>query len=52
MHKIFNTKLKNINLSNSKIEGLSTTLDDIKGAIVNEFQVIDLAYLLQIKIDK
>ena len=48
--QIFKTRLKDIDLSNSKIEGLSTTLEDIKGAKVTEFQVMDLAYLLGVKI--
>ena len=48
--QIFNTPLKNIDLSNCTIQGMSTTLQDIKGAILNEFQIIDLAYLLNIKI--
>ena len=48
--QIFNTRLKDIDLSTCIIQGLSTTLADIKGAIINELQIMDLAYLLNIKI--
>ena len=48
--QIFNTRLKDIDLSTCIIQGLSTTLVDIKGAIMNELQIMDLAYLLNIKI--
>ena len=48
--QIFNTRLKDIDLSTCIIQGLSTTLVDIKGAIINELQIMDLAYLLNIKI--
>ena len=50
--QIFNTRLKDIDLSTCIIQGLSTTLADIKGAIINELQIMDLAYLLNIKIKK
>ena len=42
--------LKDIDLSNSNIEGIAVSIEDIKGAIINQFQAIDLMYLLGVKI--
>ena len=48
--QIFNTRLKDIDLSTCIIQGLSTTLADIKGAIIDQFQAIDLLYLIGVKL--
>ncbi len=50
MAQIFKTKLKDIDLSNSIIDGIVVSLDDIKGAIINEYQAIDLIGLIGVKI--
>ena len=42
--------LKGIDFSDSKIEGIAVSLEDIRGAIINEFQAIDLLYLIGVKI--
>ena len=44
------TSLKNIDLSNSQIEGIAISLEDIKGAIIDQIQAIDLLYLIGVKI--
>ena len=44
------TSLKGIDLSNSNIEGIVISLDDIKGAIINELQAVDLISLIGVKI--
>ena len=48
--QIFKTSLKDIDLSNSNIEGIAVSIEDIKGAIINQFQAIDIMYLLGVKI--
>lgn len=48
--QFFKTSLNNIDLSNSNIEKISVSLTDIKGATINQFQSIDLLYLLGVKI--
>ena len=48
--QFFKTSLKGIDLSNSIIEGIAVSLEDIKGAIINEFQSLDLMYLLGVKV--
>ena len=48
--QFYKTSLKNIDLSESNIAGISVTLEDIKGAIINQFQAIDLLYLLGVKV--
>ena len=47
---ISKTSLKNIDLSDSIIEGIAVSIDDIKGAVINQFQAIDLLYLIGVKI--
>ena len=42
--------LKNIDFSDSIIEGIAVSIEDIKGAIINQFQAMDLLYLLGVKI--
>jgi len=48
--QFFNTSLKNIDLSDCNIEGFSVSIEDIKGAIINQFQTVDLMYLLGVKL--
>ena len=48
--QIFKTSLKNIDLSNSFIDGIVISIEDIKGAIINEYQAINLISLLGVKI--
>ena len=48
--QFFKTSLKNIDLSNSQIEGIAISLEDIKGAIIDQIQAIDLLYLIGVKI--
>ena len=47
---ITKTSFKNIDLSDSIIEGIAISIDDIKGAIINQFQAVDLLYLIGVKI--
>ena len=46
--EFFKTKLKGIDLSNSEIDGLSTTLEELKGLSVNQIQALELSKLLGI----
>lgn len=48
--RFFHTSLKDIDLSNSKIEKIAISLEDIKGAIIEPFQAIDLLYLIGVKL--
>ena len=48
--KFFKTSLKDIDLSNSNIEGIATSIEDIKGAIIDKFQALDLLYLIGVKV--
>ena len=43
------SRYKDIDLSNSTIEGISISLEDIKGAIIDSYQLNDLAFLLGVK---
>ena len=47
---ISKTSFKNIDLSDSIIEGIAISIENIKGAIINQFQAIDLLYLIGVKI--
>lgn len=47
---IINTKLKDIDLSSNNIDGIKVDLNNIKGAIINFQQSIDLIELLGVKI--
>ncbi len=47
---VFRTSLKNIDLSDCIIEGIAISIEDIKGAIINQFQTTDLLYLLGVKL--
>jgi len=42
--------LNGIDLSNTKIEGIAISIEDIKGAIIDQFQAIDLLYLIGVKL--
>ena len=46
----FKTKLKDVDLTSNTITGLIVGHEDIRGAIINEFQAIDLIMLLGVKI--
>ena len=48
--QFFKTSLKDIDFSESTIDGITVLTEDIKGAIINEFQAIELISLLGIKI--
>lgn len=48
--EFFKTSLKDTDLSNSKIEGIAIPIEDIKGAIIDQFQAIDLLYLIGVKL--
>ena len=48
--QFFKTSLKGIDLSSSRIEQIAISIEDIKGAIIEQFQAIDLLYLLGVKI--
>jgi hypothetical protein len=42
--------LKGIDLSDSIIEGIAISIEDIKGATINQFQALDLLYLIGVKV--
>ncbi len=48
--QVFKTSLNGIDFSDSIIEGIAVSSEDIKGAIVGQFQAIDFLYLLGVKI--
>ena len=48
--QFFKTSLKGIDLSCSIIEGIAITIEDIKGAIIDQLQAIDLLYLIGVKV--
>ena len=50
--QFFKTSLKGIDVSTCKIEGIAISLEDIKGAIVDGLQAMDLLYLLGVKVKK
>ena len=50
--QIFKTSFKNIDLSETIIDGIAISQEDIKGAVIESFQAIDLLYLLGVKIKK
>ena len=51
-YKILKTKLDNIDFSSSIISGIVVYVEDLKGAIINEMQAIELVGLLGVKIAK
>lgn len=48
--QFFKTSLQEIDFSDSIIEGIAVSIEDIKGAIINQFQAVDLLYLLGVKV--
>ena len=42
--------MKEIDLSDSVIDGISVSIEDIKGATINQFQALDLLYLIGVKV--
>ena len=44
------TSLNKIDLSSCKIEGIAISIEDIKGAIIEPFQAVDLMYLIGVKV--
>ena len=48
--QFFKTSLKDIDLSESQIQGMAITMEDIKGATIDIVQAADLLYLLGVKI--
>ena len=46
----FKTKLKDIDVSSCEFSGITTSIEDVKGLIVNNFQAIELSKLLGIVI--
>ena len=48
--RFFKTSLKGIDLSNSKIEGIAISIEDIRGAIIDELQAVDLLYLVGVNL--
>jgi uncharacterized protein YjbI with pentapeptide repeats len=47
--QFYNTKLKDIDLTSCIINGLGANIEDVKGLIINEMQIIELAYLLGVE---
>ena len=50
--QFFKTSLKDIDLSNAIIEGIVISLQDIKGAIIDEIQSINLLNLIGVKLKR
>lgn len=48
--RFFKTSLKDVDLSGCKIEEIAITADDIKGAVIDQFQAVDLLYLIGVKL--
>ena len=48
--QFFKTSLRGINFSDSIIEQMAVSIEDIRGAVINQFQAVDLLYLLGVKI--
>ena len=48
--QFFKTSLKDVDLSNSNIEEIVISIEDIKGATIDQMQALDLLYLLGVKI--
>lgn len=48
--QFFKTSLKDVDLSTCQIEGIAISPEDIKGAIVDKLQAMDLMYLLGVKV--
>ena len=48
--ELVRTKLKGIDFSNCELNGITVNISDLNGAIVNEFQALELSKLLGLKI--
>ena len=48
--QFFKTSLKDIDLSDANIDGIAISIEDIKGAIIDQMQALDLLYLIGVKI--
>lgn len=48
--QFFKTSLYGVDLSSSNIEKIAISIEDIKGATIEQFQAIDLLYLLGVKV--
>ena len=48
--QVFKTSLKSLDFSDCIIEGISVSIEDIKGAIINQFQALDLLYLIGVQL--
>ena len=48
--QFFKTSLKNIDISDALIEGIAINIEDIRGAIIDQTQALDLLYLLGVKV--
>ena len=46
----FKTSLKDIDISDANIEGIAISIEDIKGATIDQMQALDLLYLIGVKI--
>jgi hypothetical protein len=48
--EIFNTKMRDIDVTTCDLRGLKVLIDDLKGIVVNSSQALMLAQLLEIQI--
>ena len=48
--QFFKSSLNGIDFSDSLIDGIVVSIEDLKGAIINEFQAVDLIGLIGVKI--
>lgn len=48
--RFFKTSLKDVDLSSSKIEKIAVLAEDIRGAVIDQFQAVDLLYLIGVKL--
>ena len=48
--QFFKTNLKGLDLSDSIIDGIIVSLEDIRGVMINEFQAVDLIGLIGVKV--
>ena len=48
--ELVRTKLKGIDFSTCELNGITVNISDLNGAIVNEFQALELSKLLGLKI--
>ena len=48
--ELVRTKLKGIDFSTCEMNGITVNISDLNGAIVNEFQALELSKLLGLKI--